>query len=160
MCLGLISRGAGKVSYPPLLNLADEAKYRDYFETGYCQGTIQTFDGIKVRFRKSDFPHCCFESSRRDGVKDEFSIKRAKRLNWIEVALADPNSERYQGWDRKHKRYDKSRRVTLVMGNYVVVIAIKKQGFADFVTAYVADTPGKPGRLSTVERIQRSPKCA
>jgi len=153
-------RGAGKVTYPPLLNLANEAAYRVHFETTYCQGPIRTFDGIEVRFRKSDFDHCCFESSRRNGVKNKFSPKRAARLDWIKAALEDPSSERYQGWDKNRKRHDPNRRVTLVMGNYVVVIAIKGQNQADFVTAYVADTAGRPGRASTVDKIRRSPRCA
>ena len=75
-------------------------------------------------------------------------------------ALEDPKSERYQGWDKKRKRYDPNRRVPLVMGNYVVVIAIKKRGSADFVTAYVADTPSKPGRPSMVDLIRKGSKCA
>lgn len=141
-----------------MLNLANEAEYRAHFESIYCQGPIRTFDGIEVRFRKSDFDHCCFESSRRDAVKDRFSAKRAKRLNWIKAALEDANSECYQGWDKKRKRHDPRRRVALVMGNYVVVIAIKRQNRADFVTAYLADTPGGSGRRSTRDLIRMSPK--
>jgi hypothetical protein len=89
-----------------------------------------------------------------------FSTKRAERIDWIKAALEDPHSERYEGWDKQRKRYDPSRRVTLVMGNYVVVIALKGQQRADFVTAYVADTPARPGRPSTVDMIRRGPRCA
>ena len=99
------------MGYPPLLHLQSEEAYRAHFEAVYCRGPIQTFDGIHVRYRKKKFEHCCFESSRRDGVKDQFSPSRARRLNWIKVALEDPDSERYQGWDKKRKRYDDRRRV-------------------------------------------------
>lgn len=133
-------------------------EYRTHFEQVYCLWPIMTFDGISVRFRKRDFDHCFFESSRRDGSKDEFSPKRAQRIDWIKVALQDSNSERYVGWDNIKKRHDKRRRVTLVMGNYVVVIAMTSAKMADFITAYVADTSGTPGRPSTVEMIRRSPK--
>lgn len=143
-----------------MLNLADVAAYRAHFEAAYCHGPIRTFDGIEVRFRKGDFEHCCFESSRRNKVKDKFSKNRARRLDWIKTALEDPNSEQYQGWDKNRKRYDRQRRVILVMGNYVVVIALKNLKRADFVTAYVADTPASPGRPSTVERIRMGPKWA
>jgi hypothetical protein len=148
------------VAYPILLDLGDMATYRTHFEITYCRAPIKTFDGIQVRFRKRDFDHCCFESSRRDGVKDRFSLPRARRLNWIRAALQDPNSERYQGWDKRRKRYDRRRRVVVVMGNYVVVIALKRRGWADFVTAYVADTPAVPGRLSTVDMIRKGPRWA
>ncbi len=146
------------MSYPSLLCLANETAYRAHFESVYCLGPVATFDGIKVRFRKRDFDHCCFESSQHDKRKDQFSTKRAERLDWIQAALQDPNSERYQGWDKKNKRYDTTRRVTLVMGDYVVVIAMKTPDQADFVTAYVADTPTRPGRLSTVDQIRKGPK--
>ena len=146
--------------YPPLLQLAGEAAYRARYEAVYCVGPVMTFDGIAVRFRKRTFDHCFFESSRRDGVKDRFSLKRAERIDWIKAALEDPHSERYAGWDNKRKRYDARRRVTLVMGNYVVVIALKGGRRADFITAYVADTPARPGQLSTVDKIRRGPGCA
>lgn len=146
------------MAYPPLLELPGEAEYRAHFEATYCRGPIRAFDGIEVRFRKRDFDHCCFESSRRDGAKDAFSQPRAKRLDWIKAALQDPSSECYQGWDKKRKRYDGSRRVTVVMGNYVVVIALEGNGRADFVTAFLADTPAAPGRPSTVDMIRRGPK--
>jgi hypothetical protein len=138
--------------YPSLLKLADEVAYRARFEALYCQGTIASFDGIQVRFRKSDFNHCFFESSQRNRVKDTFSALRAERLEWIRVALQDMTADRFVGWDRDTKTYDKSRRVTLVCVDYVVVIVLKGKGQAQFVTAYVADTP------RSLQRIKASPK--
>jgi hypothetical protein len=144
--------------YPPLLHLACEADYRKHYENTYCRGIILTFDGIAVRFRRNQFEHCFFESMKRDEVKDQFSTKRAERMDWIKVALQDPDSERYQGWNKTKKCHDKSRRVAIVLGVYVVVIAITVIGFADFVTAYVADSTGKRGQMPTIDKIRQGPK--
>ena len=72
-------------------------------------------------------------------------------MDWIKAALQDPGAERYMGWDRKKKKHNPSRRVCVVKDNYVVVIALKKKGGADFITAYVADS----GR--TLNMIRKSP---
>ena len=58
------------MNYPSLVRYATQAEYRVHFERVYCRGPIQTFDHIAVRFRKKDFDHCFFESSKRDRVKD------------------------------------------------------------------------------------------
>jgi hypothetical protein len=139
-------------TYPPPLNLSDEAACRARFEAIYCAGAVTTFDGITVRFQKRDFDHCFFESSQRNQIKDTFSPLRAERMEWIAVALQDVTADRFQGWDRNTKTYDKTRRVTLVCGNYVVVIALTGAASARFITAYVADTP------STLAKIKTSPK--
>ena len=148
------------MNYPPLLKWATTAEYRDHFEIIYCRGPIIAFDGIKVRFRKRDFNHSFFESSRRDGKKDVFSPKRAERMDWIKTALQDANADRYLGWKKNRRSYTRSRRVTVVMENYVVVINITGPAKADFVTAFVADTPVSPGEPSTLDKIKSSPKCA
>lgn len=150
------------MTYPPLVSYASEAEYQKHFEDVYCKEPIATFDGIPVRFRKRDFHHAFFESV-RGGHDNLFSTKRAERIDWIKKTLQDPNADRYQGWDKKNKKYDKSRRVTVVMGNYIVVIVVrqnKRTGdqTGHFITAYVADTPAKRGRPSTIDRIRRSPK--
>jgi len=144
--------------YPPLINYRTETEYRLHFEQVYCKGPIETFDGILVRFRKNMFNHCFFESSNRDENKDVFSRKRAERIDWIKTALLDRKSERYLGWDKKRKSYSKNRRVTIVMGNYVVVIQLTGKYKANFVTAYMADTKGSNGNFSTIEKIRRGPK--
>ena len=138
--------------YPPLrvFNTADDC--RAHFEAAYCQGAIVTFDGIEVRFRKSDFDHCFYESSNRDGTKDSFSQLRSERVDWIKAALEDDTADLYQGWDKKRRKYNPKRRVCLVSQNYVVVVAMTGHLKADFVTAYVADT----GR--TLAMIRTSPK--
>lgn len=142
------------MSYPPLVNYHTELEYRSHFEQSYCQGAIVTFDGISVRFRKDDFDHAFFESVQ--AKDDTFSTLRAERIDWIQAALLDPHSDRYVGWDNKRKRYDGKRRVTVVMGNFVVIIALLNQqgDKARFITAYVADS----GR--TISKIRQSPKWA
>jgi hypothetical protein len=139
------------VAYPPLLKMATEADYRRHYEKKYCVNPIFTFDGISVRFRKQRFGHCFFESSKRNTIKDMFSVIRAERMDWIEQALNDPNADLYVGWDKKRKRYDPQSRVSVVVGNYVVIIRIKSANSAEFVTAYVADPP-------TLAKIKSGPK--
>lgn len=144
--------------YSLLVQYGTEAEYRRHFERVYCKGPIKTFDGITVRFHKSMFDHCFFESSRRDTNKDTFSIKRAERIDWIKKVLQDPSSEKYVGWDRKKKRYNKKRRVAIVMGNYVVIIQLTGSDKANFITAYLADTGGSKGRPATIDLIRSGPK--
>lgn len=137
------------MTYPPLINYNSEHEYRKHFEKIYCQEPITTFDGIAIRFKKQDFDHAFYESvASKD---DTFSWQRAERIDWIKAALEDPNSSRFIGWDNSKKRYDIKRRVALVNGNYVVVIAITGRDKGRFITAYIADT----GR--TLQMIQQSP---
>jgi hypothetical protein len=131
---------------------ATEREYKNHYERVYCRGPIHTFDGIDVWFRKDQFEHCFYESSKRDDVKDYFSRKRAERIDWIQAALQDPLSDLYLGWDKKQKRFVKKRRVALVQVDYVVVIEFKNELKADFITAFVADTP------HTLQQIQSSPR--
>jgi len=146
------------LSYPELVKYRTEDEYSKHFENMYCRQTTTTFDQIKVRFQKRQFQHSFFESIARNGVKDRFSLKRAERIDWIKAALQDPNSERYIGWDKKHKRFDNSRRVTIVQGNYVVVIRLTGFKMAKFITAFVADTENERGRNTTLDKIRKSPK--
>ncbi len=149
------------MKYPDLLILPSEEDYRVRFESEYCTTPLVTFDGIKVRFKKSDFDHAFFES-RKGGKDNVFSLPRAQRMLWISYALTDPDSERYQGWDKVKKRHDPYRRVTLVKYCYVVVISIRKNNpvYSYFKTAYVADMKARPGQLSTVDKIKMGPKWA
>ncbi len=142
----------GNVAYPPLVHYGTVAEYRAHYERVYCRQAIITFDGISVRFRKDRFNHCFYESTKRNRIKDLFSTQRAERIDWIEAALKDSNAELHVGWDGKKKRYDQSHRVALVVGEYVVVIRFSGNLSAQFVTAYVADSP------STLAKIKGSPK--
>lgn len=141
------------MEYPPLLDLPDVDAYRQHFHDTYCQGPITTFDRIAVRFRRSRFEHAFFERSvRRCGAKDTFSRERARRIDWIAAALGDPDAELYVGWDSLHRVFVNSRRVAIVCGSYVVVIALVGSTTAEFVTAFVADSP------SSLARIRQGPK--
>lgn len=140
------------MAYPELVRYATEPEYRQHYERVYCRGTIGCFDGIEVRFQKRQFDHCFYESSKRDGVKDLFSTKRAERIDWIKAALQDGLAELYQGWDSRRRKHDLGRRVALVMVDYVVIIRITGPSRASFVTAYVADTP------RTLAKIKGGPR--
>jgi hypothetical protein len=140
------------VAYPPLVCYTTADEYRSHYERVYCEGPIPTFDGIAVRFRKDRFDHCFYESTHRNQLKDAFSAQRAERIDWIKAALQDSNAELRIGWDAKKKRYDRSHRVALVVGDYVVVIRLSGNQTAQFVTAYVADSP------ATLAKIKGSPK--
>lgn len=148
---------------PPLLKLPDQAAYRAHYERTLCRGGVVTHDGIPVFFRKEEFDHAFFESSTRRGENDVFSLVRAERMNWIAAALADPGARRHQGWLKRERRHDPTRRVTVVMGDFVVIIALSKrrdgQLKAKFITCYRADNSiqkilGAP--LWTIEDFQNA----
>jgi len=143
------------MSYPGLVRYNTENEYRKHYEAGYCtkKSDIKTFDGIPVYFKKNSFDHAFYESSHRGKTKNTFSRQRAERVDWIATALADASGELYIGWDKKRKRFDKTRRVCIVQRNYVVVIRFNRlRTKAFFVTAFVADTP------KTIRKIRRNPK--
>ncbi len=144
----------GNLAFPPLVEFKTEAEYQNHFYQVYCKNPITTFDNIKVRFRKRQFKHCCYESTKRNKRKDLFLVKRAEKIDWIKATLQDSDASLYDGWDSKKKVYDGSRRVAVVKGNYVVIIVFTNEKTADFVTSFVADTP------ETLRRIKLSPKWA
>jgi hypothetical protein len=137
---------------PKLVTYTTEQEYKTHFERVYCQGAIYTFDSIRVYFKKSDFQHCMYESSKRNKDKDQFSIARSQRIDWIKATLESPHADLYEGWDKTNQCYDKTRRVAIVYQDYVVVIRIstKNHNQATFVTAYVAD--------NSISKIRKSPK--
>lgn len=138
---------------PPLLKLADQAAYRAHYERTLCRGGIVTHDGIPVFFRKEEFDHAFFESSGRRGENDVFSPDRAMRMDWIAAALVDRQAPRFQGWNKKRNCCDPTRRVTVVIDDFVVVIALRltkeKTLKATFVTCYCAD--------NSIGKIKASP---
>ncbi|MER3125624.1 hypothetical protein ABQG68_09430 [Bacillus pumilus] len=132
-----------------------EQVYKKIYIEEYCSQKIISYDGYLINFPLSVFEHAFFKStSRRSQDKAIFCYERAERILWIKKALQDDNLNYYAGWDSKKKRYDHSRRVTLVTpDNYVVVLRItdKLNKRATFVTAYVIDTP------NNVQKIKASP---
>ncbi len=139
---------------PPKVYYPSELQYREHFYRTYCCGPIYTHDGIPVHFRKRDFTHCMYESTRRDGTKDLFSNERSERIDWIKATLESPTASLYQGWDKDRKSYDNSRRVAVVYEEFVVVIVVRKDAngnyTADFHTAFLAD--------NSIGKIRASPK--
>lgn len=139
------------MDYPPFLEGKTEAEYRTLFESVYCRGPLPTFDGIQVRFRKDDFDHAFFESSSPKSKDDVFSTERAKRIEWIKIALADASADLRVGYDSQLRQPATDRRVAIVKGNFVVIIRIIRERRAEFVTCYVATT-------WTLQKIRKSPK--
>ena len=138
---------------PRLIHYATEAEYRQHYEQHYCRATVYTFDGMRVYFSRQQFDDAFFESARRRARdKSVFSHTRAERIDWIRAALQDNTAELYAGWDRDKKVIDRKRRVTVVYGNYVVVIQLNvKRSTANFITAFVADA-------QTLTKIRRQPR--
>ncbi len=139
----------------PLLHYKKISEYKRHYEKHYCRGEVITFDGIRVYFKKQVFGHAFYENSlRQAGGKDEFSPTRAQRMDWIKSTLANRDAELYVGWNKKHKCYEDSRRVSVVYEDFVVVIELylSKQDDvrAKFITCYIAD--------SSIHRIKKSPK--
>ncbi|MGE0180762.1 MAG: hypothetical protein AB7F91_00750 [Parvularculaceae bacterium] len=128
---------------PPLLALADEAAYRAHFIQSLCRAVITTHDGIRVFFKPDTFDHAFFESSDRRGADDVFSLARAERMDWIATALADPNALCVQGWDKRLQCYTPRRRVTVIVQDFVIVLALSanRNGTlkANFVTCFKAE---------------------
>ncbi len=115
--------------------------YKTIYQNYYCKRPIRTFDNILVFFKEHNFEHAFFERvNRRTKDKSKFSYKRANRIYWIKWVLENPNAKLYKGYNHKTKRYDASRRVTVCVDNYVVVIELNKKRLkAKFITAYIAD---------------------
>jgi hypothetical protein len=117
-----------------------EEEFREMWRSHYCRRAIFTFDGIRVRFYDSNFDHAFYESSdRRQANKDMLSRRRLSRILWIKDALEDPEAEIHVGYLSKSLFQSGKRRVTLVKGNYVVVIQLYKDNEANFITAFVGD---------------------
>ena len=132
-------------------NLSEE-ELRKIWSDNYCGQPILTFDNIEVRFYSNMFDHCFFESdNRREGDKSILSYNRLEKIYWIKDALEDSTSILKKGWDSKTKSYDDSRRVTLVKGNYIVIILLYKKNKARFVTAYEVNSD------ENLEKIKNSP---
>jgi hypothetical protein len=141
------------MALPPFLILPTEADYRTHFQDTYVRGLIQTRDGVRVHFNASNFEHAFFESTKRDGNKDQFSEPRAQRMDWISHTLSDPNADWYQGWMARKKSYDATRCATVASGDFVVVLNFRAMQTGDvvsnFVTCYHAD--------NSIGKIRTSP---
>lgn len=143
------------LSAPPFLNLESQDAYLAYYVNNYCCGPLYTHEGTPVYFRRDRFFHAFFEST-LDSCKNEFSLNRATRMDWIRVALEDTSVVRYQGWDKKKKKYTPASMVVLTIGNFIIVLRMRLtendvlQG--DFVTCYWGD------RRRTLDKIKQGPR--
>lgn len=143
------------MTYPPLLQLESISEYKKHYEMHYQRAEIVTFDGIRVFFSESKFGHAFYEnSSGKKGAKNQFSRQRAERMDWIKSTLCSQEAEIYKGWNKDLKKYENTRRVSVVYADFVVVIEIslnqKGELKGNFVTCYVAD--------KSIEKIKLSPK--
>jgi hypothetical protein len=138
---------------PKLAHYATEAEYRHHYEQQYCHGTLYTFDGLRVFFPKHQFDDAFYESASRSARdKSVFSRTRAERIDWIRAAVQEKTAELYAGWNRDKKVIDSKRRVTVVYGDYVVILQVNaKRTKASFITAYVADA-------GTLAKIRSQPR--
>jgi len=132
------------VEQPPLLILDDVAAYHQHYKKNYCRSVIQTSDGIRVYFSDSVFGHAFYKNSdNRNGPKNEFCRVRAERMDWIKVTLESENATLYQGWNKHQKKYEEHRRVSVLLGDFIVVIELTMNNKGElkgkFVTCYVAD---------------------
>lgn len=133
-----------------------ETDLRRIWSEEYCRKVIKTHDGIRVHFYDNNFNHAFYESSVRNGSsnkpksKDIFSRQRVARMMWIKDVLADKDAKMYVGYDSKVKGYTRAKRVSVVKGDYVVVIQLYKEDHARFITAYVAD--------NSIEKITNGPE--
>lgn len=135
------------------LDLADEDAYRTHFITEYCRRPIVSVHGFPVYFAPASFEHAFFESTERNGVKDQFSAARSMRINWIGESLVDSQASWYQGWNSRTKIYDSHQPVCVAYGDFAVIIRLsnKKDGSVkgNYVTSYWAD--------NSIGKIRKSP---
>lgn len=137
----------------PLNYTEDELK--EIWKKEYCSKDIFTHDNIHVKFYDSDFKHAFYESSKRGQSKnrkrekDMLSYARLEKMLWIKDVLEDKTAEMRVGYDSKTKSYCKNRRVSIVKGNYVVIINLLGNSKATFNTAFVAD--------NSIDKILNSP---
>ncbi len=139
------------MDYPSFVEGMTESEYRKHFELVYCQGPLPTFDGIQVRFRKVQFDHAFFESSSSKAKDDVFSMERAKRMDWVKIALADASADLRVGYNKRLRRPATDRRVAIIKGNFVVIIRIIGEEKAEFVTCFVAS-------IWTLQKIRKNSK--
>jgi hypothetical protein len=135
------------------LELENEEAYLDYFYTNFIKQKIHTFDGIRIYFRKGHFYHAFFETT--ISHKDCFSLERARHMPEILTILQSPCAICHCGWNSKEKRHDYNRRVSFLLGTFLVVVILsrnKQTGVltGEFITCFEADA-------ITFSRIQQDP---
>ena len=138
------------------LELPDEAAYRAHYNLAFTRAALPLNTSVgsaPVYFDRSRFDHAFFESTQRDGAKDSFSLKRARRMDDIAAVLASPTADRRAGWDSQRRCHDHTHCVSLAMDDFVVVVrlGLTRTGFlrGRFVTCFVAD--------NSIDKIRTAP---
>lgn len=112
-------------------------EFKEIWKTQYCAAPIETFDSVMVHFYENMFEHVFFESADRiQGDKSILSLNRLEKILWIKAALQDPEAILKTGWDKSTKSYFNNRRISIVKGNYVVVIMFTGFLKAKLITAF------------------------
>lgn len=137
-----------------------EEQMREIWHNEYVCQNIVTHDGITVKFYDDNFDHAFYESSRRNvskndiHYKDSLSMQRLSRIHWIKDVLMDPTAIMKLGYDNKKGRYDYAKRVSIVKGNYMVIIQLYgDRTRAKFVTAFVATAETKAKVMSDADWV-------
>lgn len=128
------------------LLLPDEASYRSHYVSAFARAPLNFHTSVgsaPIYFAAGRFEHAFFESSNRDGVKDQFSLVRAQRMDEISTALASATAERRAGWDSQKRSHDHTHCVSVALNDFVVIVrlGLTKAGYlrGNFVTCFVAD---------------------
>lgn len=130
-------------------HLTSVHEFREIWKNEYCMLPIETFDCVRVVCYEDMFDHVFFESADRvQGDKSILSLNRLEKILWIKAALQDPDAILKTGWDKSNKSYYDNRRISIVKGNYVVVIRFTGVLKAKLVTAY---------EKNDIANIMRSP---
>lgn len=128
-----------------------EPQLRQLWKDEYCNPAIpvHTFDKVLVKFHEAMFDHAFYESDNRQaGDKSIISLNRLEKMLWIKDTLQDPTAIQKQGWDKRSKTYDNSRRVAFVKDSYVVIIRFTGVLTAVFLTAYeLTDDKGNDAKI-------------
>lgn len=129
-----------------MIELKTIEEYRNYYHANLCATQIQCHLGFPILFRRDNFEHAFYESTRGTAVKTNiFSFERAARMDEIAPALRGniENVAWKAGWDRKKKAYSSPNRVCLTSADLAIVLNISRDAskrikLGKFVTAYPA----------------------
>src|SRR5690554_3941707 len=106
------------------LELFTESDYLEYFVENYCRQEIFTHDGIRIHFRRKHFFHAFFYTI--VSHKDHFSVERAQHMPEIKKILQSKKVKCHCGWDSKKKRLNPRRRVSFILGPFVVIVQLNR----------------------------------
>tara|TARA_R100000789_G_scaffold33901_1_gene37129 strand:+ start:1628 stop:2101 length:474 start_codon:yes stop_codon:yes gene_type:complete len=137
---------------PDLVHYDSPVEYKEHYIREYCRNEVVTADGIRIYFKQNKFEHAFYESSNRDGRKDQFSEYRSQRIDWIKATLESSKARLKAGWNKKKRCAEHTSRVAVLLDDFVVIIRMSFRGGklrGEFVTAYVAN--------NSMEKIESGP---